>query len=374
MNDADVRGYAAARQALAGPDLGRAALRTGGGADEHVLNMEGEDHARHRRAVDAALDTAVSARLPGIVRLIGHVVDDLPAGEPVDAAERLAYPVAIGVVDLVVGLGGEYAYWAAVARAIDTDQAGLHSGLHSVLDDALHRLAAGTPPPGTVAAELARAPAGENPLSRSEVAANLLFAASAGFTNLANAIGGAVRALGRDPDAYAWLAADPAARLACATDELLRYAEPAERSSTRRAAQDTVVGGDVIAAGRTVRIWKAAANRDPARYAYPERLDLGRTPNPHLSFGYGRHYCPAAQLSRLVLDRVLLGLTRRFAAIEPIGPEGTAGPQGTAGPEETAGPEGTAGPGETSESGRVWDSYHGSPLMLRFIAKATQQL
>jgi cytochrome P450 len=335
VTELDIRGYAAARQALASPDLSRAPLRAGQGVDAHVLNMEGTDHTRHRQAVDAALGVAVAARLPQITAVVKSVIGGLPAGTPIDAADHLAYPVAIAVVDLIVGLGGPdwYAYWATVARAIDTDQAaGLlrpaYAGLAALAD------AARADDDKTVASSLVR-----SDLTHEEVAANLLFAASAGFTNLANAIGAAIQALALHPAAYSWLSADPAARLTAATDELLRYAEPALRSSTRLARRDTVVAGQRVSAGRTVRIFKADANRDPQRYAEPERLDLGRLPNPHLSFGHGRHYCPAAHLSRMVLDQVLLGLTTRFDRVEPA-----------------------------ERNGPGWDSFAGKPLVLTFHA------
>lgn len=171
-------------------------------------------------------------------------------------------------------------------------------------------------------------------LAREEVAANLLFATSAGITNVTNAIGAAVQALASHPHEYARLHADPAALLTSATDELLRYAEPPMRSSTRQTVRPTEVGGEPVGAGRTIRIFKAEANRDPERFAEPDRLDLSRKPNAHLSFGHGPHYCPAAHLSRMVLDRVLLGLAARFAAIE-----GDAG---------------------------AWDVYDGRPLMVVF--------
>jgi len=296
----EIRRYAEARTALADRGLSRARLRSGHDVDAHVLNMDGTDHVRQRQAVDAALTAAVTAQLPRLAAAVRTAVADLPIGTPVDADVRLAYRLSVAVVDLVVGLGGpeSHPYWMGLARAIDAGTLG-----PNVLPDALARLTAiaeGTRPL-TMAALLAR-----SGLPSREVAANLLFTVSAGITNLANAVGAALLALARHPDAYAWLAADPATRLTSATDELLRFGEPAQRHSTR-------VGSD----GRTIRIFKAAANRDPQRYADPDRLNLARTPNPHLTFGHGRHYCPAALLSRLVLDQTLLALVRRFAQIEP---------------------------------------------------------
>ncbi|NUT20509.1 MAG: cytochrome P450, partial [Hamadaea sp.] len=294
MNEVEIRRYAEARAALAHPGLSRARMRSGHDVDAHVLNMDGPDHVRHRQAVDAALSAAVTAQLPLLTAAVRTAIEELPAGTPVDAGGEVAYRLSVAVVDLVVGLGGpqSHPYWAGLAQGIDF---GVLSP--DALPEALARLTAVAQEahPHTMAAALSR-----SALSPSEVAANLLFAVSAGITNLTNALGAALLALARHPDAYAWLAADPATRLTSATDELLRFGEPAGRHSTRVASD-----------GRTSRIFKAAANRDPSRYADPDRLDLARTPNPHLTFGHGRHYCPAAFLSRLVLDQTLLALVRR---------------------------------------------------------------
>jgi cytochrome P450 len=316
MSDVEVRGYASARQALAHPELSRADMRTADGMSAHVLNMEGADHVRHRQAVEAMLG---AAPLPRMMAVIDGIVGGLPDGVPVDAADHLAYPVAVSVVDLVAGLGGQgsYAYWAAVAKSIDVGHGG------GLVREAYGRLA--TEMPG---------------LTREEAAANRLFTASAGFTNLANAVAAALQALAHHPAEYEWLRADLAARLSGATEELLRHAEPQYRSSTRRVRRDTVVDGEAVSAGRTVKIFKAEANRDPDRYADPDRLDLSRMPNPHLSFGHGRHYCPAAHLSRMVLDRVVLAVAVRFGRIEAAEPDRVG-----------------------------WDSFDGKPLMLMFHAR-----
>ena len=90
-------------------------------------------------------------------------------------------------------------------------------------------------------------------LSTEEVVANRLLAVSAGFTNLANAIGGAVQAPACHPAEFAWLQADSAKRLTTATDDLLRYAEPSMRSSTRRVRRTTELDGRVLGVGRTVK-------------------------------------------------------------------------------------------------------------------------
>ncbi|NUO57140.1 MAG: cytochrome P450 [Hamadaea sp.] len=306
MDDVEIRRYAEARATLADLGLSRSRLRSGHDFDAHVLNMDGADHLRHRQAVDAALSAAVTARLPLLTAVTRTVVADLPVGLPVDVGVLVAYRLASAVLDLVVGLGGpeSHPYWVNLARAIDLGDLG-----PNVLPEALARLTAiaddtSSDQPRTMAAWLAR-----SGLSSREVAANLLFTVSAGMTNLSNALGSALVALARHPDAYAWLAADPATRLTTATDELLRFGEPPGRHSTRVASD-----------GRTFRIFKAAANRDPHRYADPDRLDLARVPNPHLTFGHGRHYCPAALLSRLVLDQTLLALVRRFARLDLIEP------------------------------------------------------
>ncbi|HEX4081913.1 MAG TPA: cytochrome P450, partial [Acidimicrobiales bacterium] len=92
-------------------------------------------------------------------------------------------------------------------------------------------------------------------------------------------------------------------------------------SFLRTATRDVELRGQRVAAGEPVLLVYAAANRDEAVFGGTAgRLDIGRDPNPHLSFGFGPHFCLGAALARLEGRVVLDALLDRFSAIEPAGP------------------------------------------------------
>jgi cytochrome P450 len=133
----------------------------------------------------------------------------------------------------------------------------------------------------------------------------LLFA---GHDTTASLIGSGTLALLRDPEQRAALPDEPEAA-ATAVEELLRFEGPA-KIMMRRALVTHERAGQTVAAGDAVFLAIPAANRDPAIFARPDALDLTRTPNPHLAFGDGIHFCLGAPLARL---EARIALTRLFA-------------------------------------------------------------
>ncbi|MCX4528865.1 MULTISPECIES: cytochrome P450 [unclassified Streptomyces] len=124
----------------------------------------------------------------------------------------------------------------------------------------------------------------------------------AGNDTVRSAAPGGLLALARDPDAYRLLARGRAP-MPAAVDELLRV-HPPVLSFRRTAAVDTELGGQRVRAGDKVVVFHASANHDERVFTDPGRLDLARTPNPHVSFGDGPHVCLGAHFARLQL-RVL---------------------------------------------------------------------
>jgi cytochrome P450 len=131
-------------------------------------------------------------------------------------------------------------------------------------------------------------------------------------------VGNGVRALLEAPDQLRRLAADPSLT-GTAVEELLRFDAPMQ-GVDRVAAAPLALGGREVRQRQLVRIALAAANRDPARFPEPTRLDLGRRPNPHLSLAAGPHHCLGAALARM-LGRALFGaLAARFPHARLAGP------------------------------------------------------
>ena len=100
-----------------------------------------------------------------------------------------------------------------------------------------------------------------------------------------------------------------------AVEELVRYVSPVQLTG-RTMLDDLEVGGQVLPKGEFVLVLVASANRDPAVFADPERLDLGRPDNRHLGFGFGIHHCLGAPLARLEAQVAVPELLARAASIE----------------------------------------------------------
>ncbi|QRK12526.1 cytochrome P450 [Archangium violaceum] len=128
----------------------------------------------------------------------------------------------------------------------------------------------------------------------------------AGFVTSTNQLTNTVLALLKHPEQLRELRGDPGL-IRGAIEESLRH-EPAILSINRLCVQDTEVGGTRIPQGRFVHAMTAAANRDPEVFPDPDRFDITRAPNRHVTFGVGAHYCPGASLVRLEVEEALRAL------------------------------------------------------------------
>ena len=154
-------------------------------------------------------------------------------------------------------------------------------------------------------------------LSELELIHNCIFLLNAGHETTTNLIGNAVDLLIRHPEAMRDLRAHPDA-LASAVEEFLRM-ESSNQLGNRRATRDTHLGGVDMKAGSYVHICIGAANRDPAQFPDPDRLDIRREPNRHLAFATGIHACAGMSLARMEAQVAIGRLLRRFSRIEPAG-------------------------------------------------------
>jgi cytochrome P450 len=142
--------------------------------------------------------------------------------------------------------------------------------------------------------------------------------AVAGNETLRNGIPGGMIALLEHPAAWRALQDDPA-KMTGAVEEMLRWWTPV-MNFRRTASQDIDYAGASIKAGDKVVVSFLSANYDEQVYSQPTRFDIAREPNPHLSFGYGPHFCLGAQLAVAQMRAIFLELTQRFESIEAIAP------------------------------------------------------
>src|SRR5258706_6603565 len=134
-------------------------------------------------------------------------------------------------------------------------------------------------------------------LTEEEIIANCIVTMVGGQETTTNLIGNGVLSLLRNPDQLRRLK-DDLTLIPSAVEELLRYESPSQHTA-RIAPRDTEIGGKLIRKGQAVIAVMGAANRDPERFPDPDRLDLGRTDNRHLAFGWASPFCFGAALARI---------------------------------------------------------------------------
>ncbi len=154
-------------------------------------------------------------------------------------------------------------------------------------------------------------------LSELELIHNCIFLLNAGHETTTNLIGNGVDLLLRHPDAKEDLAHHPEL-IDTAIEEFLRM-ESSNQLGNRRATRDTTLNGIAIPAKTYVHLCIGAANRDPAQFPNPDRLDIRRSPNRHLAFGLGIHACAGMSLARMEARVAISKLVARFPTIRRAG-------------------------------------------------------
>src|SRR5581483_301079 len=153
-----------------------------------------------------------------------------------------------------------------------------------------------------------------NRLTEEEVIANTIVTMVGGQETTTNLIGNGLLTLLRNPAQLAQLRDDPSI-IEPAVEELLRYESPSQHTA-RLAPHDVMLGGKLIRKRDAVMGVMAAANRDPAKFADPDRLDLTRENNRHLAFGWAAHFCFGAPLARMEGQIAFATLLRRLPGLQ----------------------------------------------------------
>jgi cytochrome P450 len=135
-------------------------------------------------------------------------------------------------------------------------------------------------------------------LTEDELIAMIFLLLIAGHETTVNLIGNGTLALLENPQQLSKLLSNPD-MLKSAVEEMLRYYSPVELATERWAREDLLVAGTLIPKGELVFLSLGSANRDPAQFPEPHVFNIDRSPNRHLAFGHGAHYCLGAPLARL---------------------------------------------------------------------------
>ncbi|MGI8925474.1 MAG: cytochrome P450 [Tepidiformaceae bacterium] len=254
----------------------------------HAIVDELLDEAAARSGMEVVADFAYALPITVIAELLG--VDKEQRAFFRDASEKIA-----------LALGGTTDN-AATARAAQSSKQ-----LRAYFEDLIARRRA-DPRDDLVTACIAAEERGDL-FTHIELLAMLSLLLVGGHETTANLIGNGLLALLSHPGQLELLRKEDIGRLA--VDELLRYDSPVQYTG-RVAKEDFELEGKTIRAGDGVRVMLGSANRDERRFADPDALDLRRDPCPHLSFGWGAHFCLGAELARLEGEIALTTIVRRF--------------------------------------------------------------
>ncbi|MGJ4939317.1 cytochrome P450 [Bradyrhizobium sp. HKCCYLS1011] len=290
----------------------------------NMLSMDEPDHTRLRGIVDEAFRRrAILDMEPRIFALADELAAELFAeGKPADLVERYARKLPLSVICELLGLPrADRPRFIAWANSL-TRLSGMLSfvkmiaGLGSMkryLEGRL-RIARDTGGEGLIA-ELVRVEQEGGRISSDEMVAMVFLLLGAGSETTTHLISGSVYELTKDPALRDWLEADWG-RVNLAIEEFLRFVAPVQFTKPRIVRTDIDLGGARLKQGDKIMAMLAAANMDPDANQHPEKLDLARKPNHHLSFGTGIHFCLGHQLARIEGKCALEALFKRWPKLQ----------------------------------------------------------
>lgn len=284
------------------------------------------DHTRLRALVSSAFTPRMIRGLrPRIQAIVDELLDRVQAAGQMDLIADFAFPLPAIVIAEMLGLPPgdreQFKQWSNdvmaflgtgrpkvdVARRAQQGVYALKNYLRSIF-----RQRRQSPRDDLISALLIVEEEGDR-LSEEEMFGMCVFLLVAGHETTLALIGNGLLALLRNPDQKRALQNEPAL-IDTAVEEFLRYDSPIQHQ-TRVAGEDFELEDCQIRQGQRVLPMLGAANRDPAQFAHPDRLDISRQSNPHLAFGYGIHFCLGAPLARLEGQIAINTILRRMPAL-----------------------------------------------------------
>ncbi|MGI8334375.1 cytochrome P450 [Actinomadura scrupuli] len=289
-----------------------------------LLGLDGDAHREVRALVaDAFTRPAVATYRPTIVQVVEDLLDEMEAGpQPADLFEQLGLSLALRTIGRILGVPakdlGQFRAWgdAFLGHASREAAAAAHREMSTYLGDLIEQRR--NDPAGDLISTLAaRAP---TDMAAAKVVNLPIALILAGWETTASAVSLITLWLLTNPyggqhTAYQYLVAHPE-KIPGAVWELLRACPvDAADNGPRRVMRNVVISGQRIPAGDWVIASHAAANRDHVEFPDPYRVDLDRTPNRHLSFGYGPHHCIGVILAQAEVEEAITALLRRFPTL-----------------------------------------------------------
>jgi cytochrome P450 len=281
-------------------------------------------HTKMRSLVSRAFTPKAIAELePRIETISHHLLDQVIETGRMDIIADFAVPLPVTVIAEMLGVPladqRKFKEWSdaavlsgatillGVEMPPELQQAGKdqRAYLHNLCEERK------TSPKADLMSGLVAASLDDGQLSTDEIVGVCTLLLVAGNETTTNLIGNAVLSLLEHPDALARLRAEPKL-IPAAIEEVLRYRTP-NQFFARIATRDVELDGQLIKAGQRIIFLHGSANRDASMFADPEQFDVCRSPNPHLGFGHGIHFCLGAPLARLEGRVALTALLERLS-------------------------------------------------------------
>ena len=311
--------------------------------DASMLGQDQPRHTRLRNLVNQAFTPRMIRALePRLREVARELLDEALEKRSVDIVDALSHPLPVIAIAEMIGVPvadrAQFREWSDLSvenlgegiggMPIDPERARVQVRVAAEMDAYFWEQAEQRRrrPQEDLLTGLVNARIDGRGLGRTELMAMLQLLLVAGNETTTNLIGNAVLQFLAHPDELRRLRVEPAL-LPTAIEEVLRFDSPVQ-ATVRRAARDLEVGGVPVQKEESVLLWLGSANRDAEFFPEPDRFDVARTPNRHLSFGFGIHFCLGANLARLEARVALGGLlerTRGFARSEPGDPVRSSG-------------------------------------------------
>ncbi|HKV01438.1 MAG TPA: cytochrome P450, partial [Ktedonobacteraceae bacterium] len=254
-----------------------------------------------------------------ITAIINELLDQVAARGHMDIVDDLSYPLPVIVIAEMLGIPQEdrerFKVWSdAVVGATYPERGNPQAEMSEYFLDMIQQRS--REPQNDLISALLDAQIDGQHLNQRELLGFCILLLVAGNETTTNLIGNALLCFDEHPEVMEELRAEPAL-VPGAIEEVLRYRSPVQYMY-RRAIADITIGDHEMRAGQMVLAWIGSANRDEAQFPDPDYFDIRRTPNRHIAFGHGIHFCLGAPLARLEAKIALTMLLERFHEIKRV--------------------------------------------------------
>lgn len=292
-----------------------------------MISMDPPQHAKYRKLVAAGFTPKMTLRLEGAIRTtVAEILDRVANEKEVDFVAEIASQLPLRLIADLLGWPeddrAQLFEWSDRVARIDfypEDARAAAMEFWGYCADFIEGVQAGERElPDSLLKTLMSSEVDGERLEMMELVNFMLLLAIGGNETTRNCISGGFLALHANESQRALWLEDPMAVSATLVEEMLRWTSPIT-AFRRTTTEATSIRGQAIEAGQKVVLYYASANRDEEVFERGDTFDIRRSPNPHLAFGTGQHFCLGATLARLEIGILFEELAKRFPAMKPVG-------------------------------------------------------